>query len=247
MDSIYDEGSIIPIPSNQGDIPTFICTPDGDGPWPAVIVIHDALGMTDDLRNHTRWLASHNFLAAAPNLFHWGGRASCLIKTMKDMAKSDKGRAFDDIAAVKTWLTNHKDFSGKIGIMGFCYGGGFALALAPNHGYSASAVNYGAIADWGMEKLVDSCPIVGSYGKSDPTLKGMANKLDEILSENSIPHDIKEYEGVGHGFMNLHDAKDSSLIFRLLSWASKTKYDAAATEDARRRICDFFDTHLRKE
>jgi len=233
------------IPGNLGDIPIFFCTPNSDGPWPGIIVIHDALGMTEDLHHHTRWLADSGYLAVAPNLFHWGNRASCLIKTMRDLSKGDKGQAFDDIASVRSWLINQPGCSGKIGIMGFCYGGGFALALAPNHGYSASAVNYGAIADWGWKKLAESCPVVASYGQKDPTLKGQAKKLDEILTEHEVPHDIKEYEGVGHGFMNLHSARDSNWIFKALSWASRTKYDENATVDARRRILAFFNRHLK--
>lgn len=233
------------IPGKLGDIPTFVCTPQTEGPWPGVVVIHDALGMSDDLRNQARWLAESGFLTAAPDLFHWGGRASCLFKTMKDMAKGDKGRAFDDITSVQAWLKGHSNCTGKIGIMGFCFGGGFALALAPNHGYSASAVNYGAIADWGWEKLATSCPIVASYGKKDPTLKGQANKIEKFLTQHDIPHDVKEYEGVGHGFMNLHDTQDSNWIFRFLGWVSRTKYDENATTDARKRILSFFEQHLK--
>jgi len=240
-----DDAFLKSIPGKQGDIPTFISVPKSEGPWPAVIVIHDALGMTEDLRNHARWLSNSGYLSAAPDLFHWGSRASCLIKTMKELAKGDSGRAFDDIASIKEWLLKHYDLSGKIGIMGFCYGGGFALALAPNHGYSASAVNYGAIADWGWEKLSDSCPIVASYGQKDPTLKGQASKLKNHLTQHGIPNDIKEYEGVGHGFMNLHKAEDTTWIFKFLSWVSKTKFDKNATTDAQKRILNFFDAHLK--
>ncbi|MDH5694290.1 MAG: dienelactone hydrolase family protein [Gammaproteobacteria bacterium] len=237
--------SLISIPNEKGDIPTFVSKPKGDGPWPGVVIIHDALGMTEDLRNQARWLAQEGYMAVAPDLFHWGGRVSCLVKTMRDLVKGDKGRVFDDIASVKTWLEAQVDCTGKVGIVGFCYGGGFALALAPNHGYSAVAANYGAVADWGWPKLEGSCPIVASYGKEDPTLKGEAAKLEEALSEYKIPHDIKEYEGAGHGFMNQHDSEDSSWIFKILSWVSNTKYNESATMDARERIVNFFDVYLK--
>ena len=233
------------IPGTRGNIPAFVSVPKTEGPWPGVIVIHDALGMTEDLRDHARWLSNSGYLAAAPDLFHWGSRARCLIKSMKDLAKSDRGRTFDDIASVKAWVLSHYPVSGKMGIMGFCYGGGFALALAPNHGYSASAVNYGAIAEWGWEKLGGACPIVASFGQKDPTLKGQARRLEAVLTQHGIPNDIKEYEGVGHGFMNLHSPEDSGWVFKFLSWISNTRYDESATLDARKRILGFFDTHLK--
>jgi carboxymethylenebutenolidase len=60
-----------------------------------------------------------------------------------------------------------------------------------------------------------------------------------------VPHDVKVYPGVGHGFMNDHDPQDVTLLLRVLSVVSRTRYDEAATRDARRRITAFFDTYLR--
>lgn len=129
--------------------------------------------------------------------------------------------------------------------MGFCFGGGYALALAPSHDYSAVAANYGAVTDWGWEKLKDACPIVASFGADDPILKGQAEALEKVLSEYDVPHEIKVYEGVGHGFMNKHSPKDSNWIFNFLSWVSNTKYNEEATLDARKRIIAFFDKYLK--
>lgn len=238
--------SMIAVPGKRGEIPAYVTSPEGEGPWPGVVVIHDALGMTEDLRNQTRWLARAGYVAVSPDLFHWGNRVSCLLKTMGDLAKGPKGRAFDDIDAVRSWLADNPDCTGKIGIVGFCYGGGYALALAPDHGYAASAVNYGAVTEWGWSKLAHACPIVASFGSKDPTLKGEADKLEQFLTEHDVPHDIKVYEGAGHGFMNKHESGDSNWIFRLLSWLSKTKYDESATMDARQRIIHFFGTHLQR-
>lgn len=96
------------------------------------------------------------------------------------------------------------------------------------------------------DRLAEACPIVSCYGADDPTLKGAAARLERLLTLHGIPHDVKEYPGVGHGFMNNHDAKDSTLVFALLSRMSNTRYDAQATADARHRITAFFNVHLKE-
>jgi carboxymethylenebutenolidase len=70
-------------------------------------------------------------------------------------------------------------------------------------------------------------------------------RLGRLLGSYEVPHDVKVYPGVGHGFMNDHDPSDFTLFLRFLTWVSGTKYDEEATRDARRRIVAFFDTYLR--
>lgn len=226
-------------------IPVFSAIPEGAGPWPGVVVVHDALGMTEDLRRQARWLASAGFLAAAPDLFHRGGRIGCLIRTIRDMSRGADGPAFTDLARVRNWLTTHPRGTGRVGIVGFCLGGGFALMLAPRHGYDASAVNYGPAREVDFDRLGDACPIVASYGGNDPTGKGVAARLERLLSQAGIPHDVKEYPGVGHGFMNDHDSNDSPWILTMLGRFANTRYDPEASADAQRRIAAFFDVHLK--
>jgi carboxymethylenebutenolidase len=95
--------------------------------------------------------------------------------------------------------------------------------------------------------LAGACPVVGRFGGADrtPLGAGAGRRLGALLTELEVPHDVKVYAGVGHGFMNDHDPSDLSLMIRFLSWTSGTRYDAEATRDARQRIVTFFDTHLR--
>ena len=228
------------IPVKGGDLPVFVATPEQGGPWPGVVVLHDVGGLKEDIRNQARWLAREGFLAAAPNLYFRCNRMKCLFAIARDL-KARSGSTYDDVEAVRRWLVQNEGCTGKIGVIGFCMGGGIALLLAPDFGFEAASVNYGGqLPEDADSFLARACPIVGSYGAKDYWNLGVAQRLEQTLTTASIAHDVKEYPEAGHSFLN----NPGTWWFKALR-VIHIGYDEAAAEDARSRIVAFFRKHLR--
>ena len=219
----------------------YLATPAGTGPWPAVVMIHEIFGLDDVMRGHADRLAGLGYLTLAVDLFSTGGARRCLVSTMRAMRRGE-GRPFADIGAARDYLAGSSDCTGKIGILGFCMGGGFAL-LSVGEGYTTAAVNYGQLPRDLDEKLADACPIVASYGGRDRSLRGAAGRLEAALEKAGVVHDVKEYPAAGHAFLN-DTTEVGPRVLRPLLRVAGIGPEPESAEDAWDRIDRFFATHL---
>jgi carboxymethylenebutenolidase len=219
----------------------YLATPPGPGPFPGVVMIHEAFGLNDMTRRHADRLASAGYLTLALDLFSEGGARRCLVSTMRSMLKGS-GRPFTDLATARTWLAKAPQSNGKTGVIGFCMGGGFALLVARD-GLDAASVNYGRLPGDLEDALRGACPIVANYGGRDTTLKGAARKLEEALTSLGIEHNVKEFPTAGHSFLN--DADLGPAVLRPLMRVMGIGPDPESAPEAWQRIEEHFSRYLK--
>jgi carboxymethylenebutenolidase len=229
--------SSIELDTPAGPIDALVDVPEGTGPWPGVVVVHDAIGYQPDKEAVSARIAAAGYLTVTPNLYARGGRARCITKVMR-ATLTKQGPAIEDLLAARDYLRDRPDSTGVVGIAGFCMGGQFALILSPK-GFAASAPFYGTPLPKNLEEtLSGACPIVASFGARDPIGRGAPAKLNKAVEAQGIAADVKVYPNAGHSFANQLPAQ---ALMRVTGFG----YNEAVAEDAWRRVFDFFETHLR--
>jgi carboxymethylenebutenolidase len=233
----------VDLPLSPGGTPGLrgvLGVPDGSGPWPGVVLVHEAFGVDDAMRRHVQRTAEAGYLALMPDLFGGGGMRR-LVPTMRAVA-AGKGRPFADTVAAQAWLAADPRCTGRLGVLGFSAGGAIALLLSRR--FAAAAVNYARLPADPDTALAGAGPVVASYGGRDPALRGVAGRLEEVLTRLGVPHDVHEYPGAGHGFLD--DVQPGPRVLHpLMRRVLRFEPDPVAAADAWERIGTFFEQHLR--
>ena len=225
-------------PTSDGTMPAVLTLPDGaEGPVPGLLMIYEVFGMSDEMRRVARDLAAEGYAVLIPDLFARGRvRALCVAATMRTMV-TGSGAAMDDLEAARRWLVERPEVDGtRLGAIGFCMGGGFALLLARTGLYKVSAPFYGRPPD-----MPRSCPVVASFGGRDLGLRGAAEKLTADLEALDVPHDVTVYPEAGHSFFTRTPGLKGRVVRRLPIHA---EYHEPSAQDAYRRVLAFFREHL---
>jgi len=230
--------------SGNSRLSGYIARPTDSGPSPGVIVIHEAYGLNDNIRDISRRLAGEGYIALAVDLFSGRNRAFCMFKVMGGLLLNplnNEGTRY--LKAALTFLGEQEGVDvSRLGAIGFCMGGGFALVTS-TRGFDAASANYGLVPRDAEQALAGACPIVASYGARDLSMRGAAAKLERTLSRLHVEHDVKEYPNAGHSFLN--DEPNGPLPLRPLLKILHIGPEPESAKDAWARIESFFAEHLR--
>jgi len=240
----------VTIPAKDGEIATHILTPDGAGPWPAIIVYMDALAIRPALIAMAARLAGDGYVVLLPDLFYRFGRYEPLDPIMvfagdfravigPMMATTDNHKAAEDTKALLAYLDTRGDVAGpKIGVVGFCMGGGMALTAAgvfPDRVAAAASFHGGNLATDAatsphlLAPAIKAEVYVAGADKDHSYPPEMAERLGAALTDAGVTHRAEIYAGAAHGWM-----KPDFAI-----------YDEAAAERGWREMFALFDRTLR--
>ena len=224
----------VTVPSPQGNekIKGYLVRPaKAAGKLPGVLVVHENRGLNPYIEDVARRVATENFVAFAPDgLTSVGGYPGTDEAGGKLFGTVDRAKMAEDFIAAARWLKGRPDATGKIGAVGFCFGGGVSNNLAVRLGadLSAAVPFYGsqpAAADVGKIKA----PLLIQYASLDTRINGGWPAYEEALKANQVRYTMHMYEGVNHGFHN----------------DTTPRYDEKAAKLAWSRTVEFFQKHLR--
>jgi len=221
----------VPSPQGNGSIKGYLVRPASGGKAPGVLVVHENRGLNPYIEDVARRLGTANFLAFAPDgLTTVGGYPGDEEKGVKLFATVDKPKLIEDFIASAKWLKARPDCTGKVGVVGFCYGGGVANTLAVRMGdeLSAAVPFYGGQPP-AAEAAKIKAPLLLQYASLDTRITGNWPAYEEALKAAHVNYTGYVYEGANHGFHN----------------DTTPRYDEAAAKLAWQRTIDFFNKYLR--
>ena len=213
----------------------FLVTPEGKGPFPAVIVIHEWWGLDDWVKGQARALAKEGYVALAVDLYR-GKVTNKQEEAHQLMMGLPRDRALRDLKAAFAYLQGRADVrKGRIGAIGWCMGGMYSLALAAEEPNLAAVVAYyGAPPTDAAAIAKIKAPVLGNYGAEDegPSPE-QVKAFEAAMKKAGKTVDVKIYPGAGHAFANVNNP-----------WGG---YREAAAKDAWARTIAFFRKHLKGE
>jgi carboxymethylenebutenolidase len=216
-------------PSRGSTFGAYLALPDGDGPHPGVVVIHEAFGLNDNIRDIAGRFAGEGYVALAVDLFTDHSRAVCMAQLMGSMLTGREPASIKDLAASMDYLVALPEVDpDRVGAIGFCMGGGFAIAWGRRDRRLRAIAPFYGTNPRPIEAVRRMCPVVGSYPGKDFTARS-GRKLDAHLAGLGVARDIKVYPGALHSFFN----------------DTGKAYNADAATDAWQRTLAFFAEHVR--
>jgi carboxymethylenebutenolidase len=228
---IKSETVTVPSPKGNGSIKGYLVRPATTDKLPAILVIHENRGLNPYIEDVARRLAVANFIAFAPDgLTSLGGYPSDEEKAVALFGQLDRGKLMEDFIASALWLKSRPDCTGKLGAIGFCYGGGVVNQLAVKLGpdLAAGVPFYGAQPS-AEDAAKIKAPINAQYGELDTRITGGWPAFDAALTRAQVPHEGHVYNGANHGFHN----------------DTTPRYDDAAAKEAWQHTLDWFNKYLR--
>ena len=221
----------IPSPDGNGSINALMAKPaKSKGKAPAVLVVHENRGLNPYIEDVVRRLAKAGYLAIGPDgLSSVGGYPGNDEKGRELQAKLDPAKLLEDFFASFEYLRDHEDSTGKVGAVGFCYGGGVCNALAVAYPEMAASVPYYGRQPKASEVPAIKAPLLIHYAETDERINAGWLPYQAALLSNQKRFEVHFYPGTNHGFHN----------------DSTPRYDKAAAELSWKRTIEFFGKHLR--
>jgi carboxymethylenebutenolidase len=228
---IKSEAATVPSPQGNGSIKGYLVRPANAAEPPAVLVVHENRGLNPYIEDVARRLAVADFIAFAPDaLTSLGGYPGDDEKGLALFGQLDRAKRTEDFLAAANWLRVRSDRTGKLGAVGFCFGGGVVNQLAVRMGsdLAAGVPFYGAQPS-AADALKIKAPINAQYGELDKRITDGWPAFDAALTEARVPHEGHIYRGANHGFHN----------------DTTPRYDEAAAKEAWQSTLDWFNKYLR--